>query len=524
MSTLHELVQTLGPDLIRVEVAPRGLDVHFGRVVIYDTLDPPAFQADDLVLAVGVPAESSFALRTVQGAAAGLILRQEGSLDDRLVAEAASCGTALLTVGRNASWSQMHEIVLSLRSHPVPVVESSLTGTELMQDLFAMANAVAERVGAPITIEDNQSRLLAYSARHEGADSARAATILGHRVPEDWRNEMRRLGASRRLLVDAEPFHLVSEIPGISARMVVAIRAREEVLGSIWALAEEPFDEETSAAFVDAARTVAVRMLHHRMIADLNRQQQAAVVAILLIGGGAAAETARRVGLTGESFRLLAIGSRDPASQNVELLDRVWSELSMRLSLRTGSACTARLDDAVYCIIAGAGDADRTLAEARDIAQKLRAALEPECQDQLVMGISGAVRSLTELPQARDEADRVLHVLRSSSRGFADLGEVDLQVTLLRLADLEAGRSSRADALVEAVKSWDAEHGTNYVETLRVYLSSFGDPTVASQELDVHTNTLRYRVRRLNEIFGLDLSDEDTRFALMLYFRLRTPE
>lgn len=520
MSTLHDLVQTLGPDLIRVAVAPRGLDVHFSRVVIYDTLDLPAFHSDDLVLAVGVPAESSFALRTVQGAA-GLLLRQEGSLDERLVAEALSCGTALLTLARNASWSQVHEIVLSLRSHPAPVVESSLAGTELMQDLFAIANAVAERVGAPITIEDNQSRLLAYSARHEGADGPRAATILGHRVPEGWRNEIRRLGASKRLLVDTEPFHLMPEVPDICPRMVVAIRAREEVLGSIWALAEEPFDEETCAAFSDAARTVAVRMLHHRMIADLNRQQQAAVLAILLAGGDAAAETARRVGLAGETFRLLAIGSRNTANHNVELLDRVWSELSMRLSLRAGTACIARLDETVYCIIPGSGSADRTLAEARDIVQKLRAALEPQCPDQLVMGISGEVSSVAELPQARDEADRVLHVLRSSTRGYADLGEVDLQVTLLRLADLEGARPSRSKEIVDVITRYDTEHATNYVETLRVYLSSFGDPTIASRELGVHTNTLRYRVRRLNEMFGLDLSDDDARFALMLHFRLQ---
>ena len=40
----------------------------------------------------------------------------------------------------------------------------------------------------------------------------------------------------------------------------------------------------------------------------------------------------------------------------------------------------------------------------------------------------------------------------------------------------------------------------------------------------MHTNTLRYRLRRLHELFGLDLTDADTRFALMVGIRLRALE
>ena len=77
--------------------------------------------------------------------------------------------------------------------------------------------------------------------------------------------------------------------------------------------------------------------------------------------------------------------------------------------------------------------------------------------------------------------------------------------------------------MLDDIDDYDAAHAATYGQTLRVYLASFGDPAEASKALGVHTNTLRYRLRRLRELFGLDVADADTRFALMVDIRLRTP-
>jgi GAF domain-containing protein len=521
VTSLHELVEALGPDVIRVPVAPRGLDAAFDRVVVYDVLDAPDFRGGDLVLCVGVPAETGFALRTVHGGATALLMRHDGPLPERLVQEAMTTGVCLLTLSPACTWAQVHEVILSMPSHAMPVAETSLAGTELMEDLFAIANAMAEQVGAPVTIEDNQARLLAYSARHEGVDDARAATILGHRTPDPYRKEIRRLGIAKRLLTEIEPFHVVSTLPGIRSRMIVAIRARDEVLGSVWALSDEPFDEEARAAFSQAARSAAVRLLHHRLTSDLQRQQQAAMLSLLLMGSDSAIESARRSGLTGDSFRVLAIGTTDGEAPDDELLERCLSALTMRLSLTAAGASTGRVDDAVYCVLPTGSTPAQGLAEAREIALKLSRGLDKAHRQRVVMGISGDVASLGELPHARDEADRVLQVLRRSGGGIADADEVALQLTLLRLGELGAGRSSRTERLVASITAHDDEHATHYYETLHAHLAAFGDPTEASRRLGVHTNTLRYRIRRLHEVFGLDLADDDVRFALMLHLRLR---
>ena len=56
-------------------------------------------------------------------------------------------------------------------------------------------------------------------------------------------------------------------------------------------------------------------------------------------------------------------------------------------------------------------------------------------------------------------------------------------------------------------------------DTLRAYLDSFGDVAAAAQWLHVHPNTVRYRVRRIEESLGTSLADPDVRLLLSLSLR-----
>jgi DNA-binding PucR family transcriptional regulator len=56
-------------------------------------------------------------------------------------------------------------------------------------------------------------------------------------------------------------------------------------------------------------------------------------------------------------------------------------------------------------------------------------------------------------------------------------------------------------------------------ETLRAYLDSFGDVASAAQWLHVHPNTVRYRVRRIEQALGTSLADPDVRLLLSLSLR-----
>ena len=74
---------------------------------------------------------------------------------------------------------------------------------------------------------------------------------------------------------------------------------------------------------------------------------------------------------------------------------------------------------------------------------------------------------------------------------------------------------------VARLRAFDAEHsGSCLVETLRAYLDHFGDVSAASRALSVHSNSLRYRLRRIAQVSGLDLADPDARLLAQLQLRL----
>ncbi len=56
-------------------------------------------------------------------------------------------------------------------------------------------------------------------------------------------------------------------------------------------------------------------------------------------------------------------------------------------------------------------------------------------------------------------------------------------------------------------------------ETLGVYLDCFGDVAAAAQHLHVHPNTVRYRIRRVEQLLGTSLNDADVRLLLSLSLR-----
>ena len=63
-------------------------------------------------------------------------------------------------------------------------------------------------------------------------------------------------------------------------------------------------------------------------------------------------------------------------------------------------------------------------------------------------------------------------------------------------------------------------HDPVLVQTLRAYLDSFGDVAAAAEQLHVHPNTVRYRVRRIEKLMSTSLADPDVRLLFSLGLRV----
>lgn len=67
---------------------------------------------------------------------------------------------------------------------------------------------------------------------------------------------------------------------------------------------------------------------------------------------------------------------------------------------------------------------------------------------------------------------------------------------------------------------YDKAHGTELMETLFEYLQCAGNTTHAASMLSLHKNTLLYRLNRIRELMGTDLTSGEDCFQLMLSYRI----
>ena len=78
-----------------------------------------------------------------------------------------------------------------------------------------------------------------------------------------------------------------------------------------------------------------------------------------------------------------------------------------------------------------------------------------------------------------------------------------------------------AHSLYKNMVYHDTKNSTSYTETLNVYLNTGQNVKKAAERLCIHINTMQYRLNRMQELFDLDLSNEDISFAFLFAARLK---
>ncbi|WP_069169986.1 helix-turn-helix domain-containing protein [Streptomyces griseus] len=143
-------------------------------------------------------------------------------------------------------------------------------------------------------------------------------------------------------------------------------------------------------------------------------------------------------------------------------------------------------------------------------------------------GAGCVVPSAVEAAASREEAALVVRVLRERERRggpgpalrHAGPAEAGPGIDVLRALDAVRPLWEAGTGPVHDLVRSDLTAGGVLVRSLAAYLDASGDVVRAARRLVVHPNTLRYRLRRVRERFGVDLDDPDTRLLLTLAVRL----
>ena len=364
----------------------------------------------------------------------------------------------------------------------------------MRDDLQELVDEVSRLLAAPATLEDAEFTLLAFCAHDdshaETMDAVRTRSILTRGSPaatRTWFEEFGIAAAEAPLRTPAD------EAAGILTRLVLPVRHAGRVRGYLWLLDGgriDPTDgtDPALAAAVDLAAE-AGRILAERAAGDEDLRRP---LAAALTGSTSAAAPA---------LRALAASLGEDAPQVLVAL--MPGPAGLRAGWRppgTGAIATDLTDDegqwvAALVPLALLGD----LRPAGALAAAVLSGLPPGS----AAGVSGSTRGVGDLPaqwrQARAAARVAATVPRLSPVAhWAELG------AWRAVSELAGPDPCVLPLLADPVLTRTAE----------VFLDCAGSASRAATALQIHRQTLYYRLGRVAEITGLDLADGEARLLL----------
>ncbi|ABC94089.1 hypothetical conserved protein (plasmid) [Rhizobium etli CFN 42] len=128
--------------------------------------------------------------------------------------------------------------------------------------------------------------------------------------------------------------------------------------------------------------------------------------------------------------------------------------------------------------------------------------------------------ALPDYSAAWERCGRMIRIGRSFGLTGAisaqDFGPLPMLVAASEAGDVR----SFVQESVGAIAEHDRENGTPYMETLSTYLQEGCRSQACADTMGLHVTTLRYRLSRIQELFGVDVETPEKRFAVELAIRL----
>jgi DNA-binding PucR family transcriptional regulator len=207
---------------------------------------------------------------------------------------------------------------------------------------------------------------------------------------------------------------------------------------------------------------------------------------------------------------------QDVGSAPTKLATYLLDELVRPLSPH---AAVGRIRDAAMAVLVVKREQERdTIETLRTAAQSLVPGLRAQ---RLAIGVSGPADGAAALPGAAVEARHTHHAASVLSEPVAVLSSADLASHVLLLASVGTdARQSFRSRLLGPLAEYDRAHNADLIATLDTFLGCSGSWQRCAEEMHVHVNTLRYRLQRVEQLTGRDLSRFEDRVDFFLALRM----
>ncbi len=529
-TNLRELCAVIGPRLIEVVTAPAGLDREISGVALHGRDE--AFEGDGVrgcvLLVVGLEPDDPNLDDLIRTAAAAGVAAIASRSDKRWhatsLATAEQLDLTILSVTSNVGWDQLYKLIdAATRRDDVPI-DGDTRFLDEAADLTAVAEAVAAIAGGPVTIDDMQFRIVAFSGSADG-DEARTEAILSRYLPERWMTEVRRQKVTQKLLLSNDVIHFTFD--DMAPRRAIAIRIGGSVFGSIWLAGEDDgLSDDADAALRHGANVAALQMMRRRLSVNVERHVRESILGSLLMSGEVGQGRIEQLGLSPhEGFVVIAIdviarSTSSPPIAGPRLIDLLTLDLGGHARPAVGMSRSDNVPgssaERIYVLTNVHGTGSNSLL--RGILGDLLKHASRTLGVELRGAIGHTVDGPESIADARQSADDCLD-LEFPPGTVVEFDEVHASALLRDVLGMVSARRGGTSSPFRTLVTHDEEDGTDYVATLVNLMDAFGNSSIVAKKMHLHPNTIRYRIRRITEITGVNLSDGTARLSLELELR-----
>lgn len=354
--------------------------------------------------------------------------------------------------------------------------------------------------------------------------------------------------AARRLLIPPSLTGPISSAPlGISLTrprldlILTPVRAGDELV-AVLAVEGTPAGAGPGKrrALEHGATVVALELLKERAAAEVERRLRGDLLEGLLTPGQNPDDTARlavraeRLGYRiPEQAFVLVLEPDDERTlsqfQNQPLQERLQRDLQELTRRRfPGSLVVARATYSVLLIPAPVasqknGSALPSQAELEEFSRAVLALVQGLGRRlSFSVGMGNLATSARELARAHEEARQALRLSRRAGgsgqvTSYRSLGALRL---LLEVRDPDVLRRF-VDETLGPVLTYAQRHRTPLLPTLEALVAEGWNQRAAGRQLQVHINTLAYRVQRIEDLLKASLDDAETRVVLSVALQAR---
>jgi PucR family transcriptional regulator, purine catabolism regulatory protein len=570
MLTVRDLLGDLD---VRLLAGEEGLELPVRWVHISELLDPtPWLSGGEVLLTTGMQLDSSerereFITRLADHQLAGLGFGTGFSHDSvpaAILEVAAERQFPVFEVPYEVPFIALTEAAFThLVNEQYGVLRRALAAHERLErivlserGLDALAGALATLIGAAVLVFDPRGEPLAQHAFRRPVDESMLASLQSELRERARRREARAFmpsgedsGRALALPVAADggagnggsggaSVSPAGHAAGSPAGSGAPAGQSAERAPEAWLVAVKdagPLSDFDRLTLHQAVTIVALELLRERVAGDTERRLAGDVLAAVVRGELTGPDLSRRLAPFGLAERVAAIvverpnnGRGSPTPAELALSAALRDDAASGLVASTGS---------LTCALVPGMDEDELIPLAERVAGRLTAELGAPVQVGIGRGVPGgdARRSFHEARCAL-EALSLGASAAGSGRGSAsgangngglaavprvgsyrDLGSFQL---LLSLQDDEALRLF-CDSILGPIEASEGHYGGELMRSLEAFIEENGQWERAARRLYCHRHTLRYRIRRVEELTGRNLSSARDRIEFWLALRGR---